>query len=640
MKKRIVAIFLILTVVVSLFGVTVHADEGNNNQEMSLKEEISQNLQGVDLDSFSSVIRPSVVGVFTNENKAETEDYYLYMYLYVPGDLVVNSGFISNLYIGMSTGDHHSNDTYSSLAFSVIDKEDSFYKLRFNIWKTYFYASEFETLRIVWDNLTVNYSSGTYTYHQYNEFIIKKNSDGSSDVSFTQSEVATLDVKHTTYKTLATEDFNTRDEIFTAYFAIPEEYKKLYSSLYSVSSTYVKKRTSPILIHKPNGQFYSNDFDASSSLGIRKSKFISKNYDYDTDGIFEQITVDYGSNIEDTLLVDYVIKNLLPEEFQYYFKSYNPNMKVDEKQLLKWIASYSEFLELFEYSEDFECSTKTIDESWSSIPYMTNASFSEVSNEYGFFAALELWWYRNNPEKIQEILDKYLIDTYEDSIFEDEPFLILINQSEKEKIYTMSSSEISETYLVDLEDVQDFRDYVLIEHKNEDVVVYRFDICDYVSEELVCFSDETNFPSPIDITDDEFSFVQKYMFFEFQVIDVTFEKDGQYHSLNVISEKQDIIGDVEGGVNDPPPIVPDPTPDNFFDDVLDSMLNGIKDTSNDIFGGNNNKDSGINWRLILGIALAVTSVCVLLIPISKIISVSKDISAIRKNNAERKNKKE
>ena len=193
-------------------------------------------------DAYSfSAPRPVVIGCFPKIDK-ELKNFYLYLYLYNP-----NKDYIKNATVNLSLNTSfdyerlYSKD-YNSIQCSVLDStEDNLYfKLRINLAAVNFdkYVLPANSFVFSWDKLTLGTSRNASlpidkfnTYYQNNCYYVVMNSDGTSDVSFDQSEVAKLDVEYTSYTTSATDGWNTRDQIHTVYFSIPDEYSELYPDL-------------------------------------------------------------------------------------------------------------------------------------------------------------------------------------------------------------------------------------------------------------------------------------------------------------------------------------------------------------------------------------------------------------------------
>ena len=205
-------------------------------------------------------------------------------------------------------------------------------------------------------------------------------------------------------------------------------------------------------------------------------------------------------------------------------------------------------LNLFDSTEFYPSSTKTVNDTFDSISYGSQASFNTVAKDYGAYYAFLLWLYRDNDAKKQELLDKWGFEVnYKD--ITDEPYLILVDDAMKAELNKMTDQEISDTYLINLSDVDDFRYYV---RSNKNVVLYRFDVTDYYSE-LLDFS-STPVKGIFNPDPEQYAVVQQSIYYNFKVIDLTFELEDGYHSYVVNSDPKDFTSDPGYVDTDKPPV--------------------------------------------------------------------------------------
>ena len=606
--KRLVVFLLLLVVLVSCFpGIMSYAA---SEESLTLTEEIESNISGFDTSSYNST-RNEILGAVVVKSESNT---CLYIYFYNADFDYILGGYL-NLSISSYNGDTEVYDKfYSSIACSIVDESEGFCKLKVNLSSisSKLFQSGVDRVIASWNKLSLTHSDVSYEdslygttekiIYQNNSYTVTFNSDGTSDVSFEQSEVAEFEVEYTSYKTSATDGWNIRDEIHTVYFSIPKEYIDFYPDLYSVSSTYTRKKTTPILIRAIP---YGPQPDGTASL-LERDEFYRKlnNYissDYFSRNNMTNVTLHssfLSPGFPDLDGVIHINDKDLPEEFAYYFETYDSEeFYVPVESLFEYIKKYEGSRpNFFQESQKFAYSTKTIDMSWTSIPYVENASFSEISNKYGFWAAVKLWWYKDSPEKIQEIAKNYAIDVnYDELLSTPQPYLFLIDESEEKKIAGYTDEYVSKTYLININDVSSFREYL---KTHDNVIIYRFDITDHSSSKLNSYYD-------MDSDTPNFAFVEQYLYFDFQVIDVTFKRDGTYHSLNVTSEKMDVGGDVEVPKDDPP-IEIHPTLPGDPDEVPE----------------------GINW---LQIVLIVVSVVMIGAAFTWLVRILADIAKIRES---------
>ena len=616
MKKRILSAILLLVTLFCIFGGVVVYAADDAATELSLEEEIESNISGFDVDSFSAP-RPVVVGCSPLIDY-DSKSFYLYLYLYNPKKDYIQNTTLNLSFKSFSDSKLLCSKDIGNIQCTFRDKtaDNRFYKLRINLASLSFdkYVSSANQFEFSWDRMIIYSSpresitsSTSVTYYQNNKFSVSLNADGSSDVSFIQSEVAELDVAYTCYTTSATDGWNTRDQIHTVYFSIPDEYTELYPDLYSVSSTYTKKKTTPILIHNRPKHYidYGGGPKYEDPEYYMNSYYVSTDYRYNditTQGIY--VRDQYASFGPDFDNIRDHFDFYLPGEYAYYFIADGAtDYYVPVEEVFEYIENYMGDVDLFSSSEYFANSTKTVNMSWTSIPYVEQASFSDISSKYGFWAALKFWWYKESPEKLQEIAKNYAIDVnYDEILSTPQPYLFLVDDAEKKKINSYTDAYVSKTYLILEEDVPEFREYI---NTHDNVILYRFDISEHLSSELYIYE-----PNQVGRywPDEEssFGFVEQYLYFDFQVIDVTFKRDGEYVSLNVISDKMNVGGDLFVPDDDIPPIIINPTPEDP-DEVPQPP-------------------PGVNWSRII---IAVVSVILIIVALTWLIKIIVDISKIR-----------
>ena len=455
-------------------------------------------------------------------------------------------------------------------------------------------------------------------------------STGSCNVSYDVKEVAELDVYHTYYRTpSATSSKNTFDEIHTVYFSIPDEYTKYYSKLYSVASTYTKKQTNPIMIG--NNPILKEDDINGVLTGLNRYSIMSSDYYYLTDS---DIGATSGYHADTMLNVPGYTTGKLAEyhplddtcisfgEIGSYFYCDKTIIKPEdlsatEEEFLDFVdhveneLSYA-FYDIFYSSELIPWSEKTIEDSFDSIAYANRISgdLRSLINAYGTKTAFQFWWHRKNPEKFQELCEKYLVNVNAQNLT-DVQNLLLCDTQVREDANALSNQEFSDKYLIDIDDVSSFKNY-LNTHSN--VILYRFDVVEYYSDEVSLFEPnyDTNFVNEI-VDDYRYALVQMYAYFGFQVIDVAFNDEGNFVSLAVNSHPQNFASD-PGLEEDEPPIEWDPKPDEFFDDLKNNA---------------NNLKGKIAQGLIRGVIIAI-SFLVICIGVSGIVKGLFSVSSKKK----------
>ena len=583
MKKKILSVLLLLTLLFSVFSVFAFAEDTD-----VLKEEIEKNLPNVDLDNLAGN-RLVVIGAMEDL----TEETNLYLYIYNPKKLNASSGYM-NLNCSFEGSSGKTTKNYDKIAFSVIAKSNdgAFCKARIDLSSISDKLNNYSTIHSYsWDNVVLQYYSLGFLKKEtllqnYNwKFDY---STGSCNVTYDVSEVAELDVRHTYYRSpSATSSINTFDEIHTVYFSIPDEYTKYYSKLYSVASTYTKKKAKPMLVGT-HPLLKEGDIRAVL-LSLNNRAMLSADYSHSVDHGGAGIHIDryitdtaFGINTSTSSgKFYYEIKDrLIEKDLGFYFYCDKPiekpeDISTTEEKFFEYVnyveENAGEFwgIELFESSEYFPWSEKTINDTFDVMNYhdRIQGDFAALVDAYGWGKGFMFWLYRKNPTKIQELSEKYLVDVPKD--IPENANLLLCDEQVREDAKNLTAQKFSDKYLIYIDDVPSFKNY-LNTHNN--VVLYRFDVVDYYSDEVVVGPKADLFEEYED--NYRYALIEMYAYFGFRVIDVKFNDNGNFISLAVNSHPQNFASN-PGLEEDEPPIELNPEPDKFFDDLKDNAIQRI-----------------------------------------------------------------
>ena len=593
MYKRIISVFVAFTLLFSVSGVFASA-EGETDV---VKNEIETNYPDLDLTALPGN-KPMIIGAIEDI----VDETCMYLYIYNPGRENITSGFIDGLSVEAENAEGEKiSFIVSRFAFSVIDRsvgsdEGLFWKVRFNLMGYASRLSDYANKHTFsWNNFCVCTSSKNYFNYQNCVFSFDHSGEKTS-ISYDLSEVVTLDVHHTWYRSKGkVEKYPIYDEIHTVYFSIPDGYTKYYSNLYSVASTYTKKHTTPIIIGTnpfdlsvdPDfvGPLYPGTEEISVLDFINSLSILSRDYEVISEstgmGLKYYYTADFAANIMEGLgISQYDINGYVYNDtyLAYYLycdnKIENPeDLKVFEEELFAYIESCESNglnLDLFDSSKYIPWSEKTIDDTFDSISYSTQIKddYGALVDEYGLWVGSLFWLYRGNNKKIQEICERYLVDVPDKDI-EDEPYLLLCDNVVKSDAATLSDQEFSDKYLIHIDDVAEFKEFL---NENKNVVIYRFDVAEYYTTEIV-FGTQNQTSGMFNSLEDDYRYcvVEQSLYYNFRVIDVTFHEDDTFVSLCVNSHPQNFASD-PGLETDDPPIEWDPDVDLIKDDGIRLLI--------------------------------------------------------------------
>ena len=619
-KLRVLSAFLLITLFFSIFSVFALADSSTD----VVKEEIEKNFTNLDLSELSGN-RLMVIGAMEDI----TDETSLYLYLYNPQKLKISSGYLNLSCNFESSSSNKTSKNYNSIAFSIVDKsqDQTLWKVRIDLSGISSVLLTYDKIHeYTWSKIVVKYS---YLFSSRENVVLQNYhwkfdySGEQVNVSYDVTEVAELNVNQTWYRTGSTSDKKIQDEIFSVYFSIPEEYTKYYSKLYSVASSYTKKRITPaIVIDEP--------FNASRPLLGSSIGFLSSDYSVALDTLPIGSTykkyiyaADYGYNLSDSLYHRYDILNRLNQTPQLVLTSSEEDFYIyveDVFEYIEYCESNNLNRNLFESSEKIEWSEKTIDDTFDSINYINRTSLYTKYKEFGLWTAILLHHYRDNPERLQEILTENGLpnDIYS---YEDEPYLVLCDDTFKAEAASMTDEELSRKALINVEDIPEFRNYL---KNNDNVVIYHFDVAEYWSDTVNIGTQRTT--GGFESNGEQGMLFQQYLYYDFQVIDVTFKDEDTFVSLAVNSHPIDIGSDPSYTDPNFPGITPG--------DVAGAITGDVKDDLKDLLERFN--PSSISFRILISVAIVAVSVLAIAIGVRYII---KSFSSPDKSD-KNKNKKE
>jgi hypothetical protein len=108
-------------------------------------------------------------------------------------------------------------------------------------------------------------------------------------------------------------------------------------------------------------------------------------------------------------------------------------------------------------------------------------------------------------------------------------------------------SDIADYLLISGSDIAKFKEYCMREFDlGKKVYLFRFSLTDYVAEDLtIYFQDESSGLNLGSHWDNQAYLAQENVYFDFDIIQLTFNRDGVYTVIPAVSDPIDIFADVE-----------------------------------------------------------------------------------------------
>lgn len=371
---------------------------------------------------------------------------------------------------------------------------------------------------------------GTWTFTGYS----KGMNSSSMEESTLQSEATyvdtlNLDVHQTYYRTWKNVFNSHADQLSSVYFSVPQKIDDNYDFLCAVDFVAYKYLSSPIFCIKDD-DIYS-DFAAQTGLTWTEIKNNLDSY-----------SSLHWCNIDDAYFYyydpnppSYALGSL--EKLSWVFKVEKDNEYVVKRdQLLAYMDTFSEQFgkdvrgkyssQLFsEHYYDAALNEKQI----TGDNIGRKITIDEVFTLTGKYSKYSLW------EAFSAAFSKPDIE---------EQSFLPIQKVSWSNIVSLSDEEICSTYLVADEDVSDFKAFVRQQNSiNKNVYLFRFDVEDY------CVWDACT--SFLGLNSVKKGYVaQEPIYLDFDIISLTYEKNGVKTVLPVVSDPIDIIAGVEpGGVD-------------------------------------------------------------------------------------------
>ena len=529
----------------------------------------------------------------------QRQNYGLYLYVYNPKGLNLSEESKRNkVQMAVSYDSEGNPNGYEKFDLQFLSKSEEsnyknlFYKFkvidraidgttfadRVNSNQRRYDISGIELLTYGENNATEYAVNGSYLFTGYAQGYgpdASAQSTLSCQVSYLES--VTLDVKHTFYRTkTSAKGAGYQNQLDTVYFAVPKRFFDTYGKLQRIKAEWYEYKTKDIIVTS-NWDFYEK---VQPYLGIQTGEFDQFGMTKYNEEIYYSLGQDagdwgggmnaakWGWNLGSGYLH-------VPAPAMYYLFKVD---KIEEYDPYADIVSIGgvESNALYEYIKHYQ---KTFDSGTLPIKDGTISAdlfaedldeYRKMDTEYGkiqngycyydFDADVDLQklssWQEGNPSFWENWMNWGLLDTMFGKIPEEESRTVSPIYTLKESDLSGTDEEIAERLLVSVADVSALKSYYndSINGKSgeeKEVVLFRFATTDYYS-------------APIDIMElgkgflggDKHTKGQAYrawesVFMDFDVIQLTFHRDGVYKVIPAVSSPSDIISPITPPVNMP-----------------------------------------------------------------------------------------
>ena len=624
MKRLLVPLVLIALIITSLtasvFSVTAESAEAGSFDDSYVVDDLLTAMvdgQPFDPDDFPAVAgaQPQILSFqeygysyYADENQ---DLFGLYIYVYNPGQKTISSTTRNKISIAVGydeTGKpndyekftlvlcNRSADEYSNLyyKFRIADPSG---KIKARVATTplerRYDVAEIE-LDFGDDNAAAYGVGGTFRFTGYATGLGPADDTDESTLrcDVTDLETITLDVHHSVYRTdLDNHTMTSHNQINTAYFAIPNRLLEQYGKLQKIKAEWYEYRTSPIYV-TADSSFYNF---ISDQVNNEISDIHSCEYDYGFGSLRDYNAVDgryyydwtynvflYGGSYGSGVFSD----SQLNEIFWSIYQS-DISAGVDADSIIDYLYSYD--------NGDF---IDVNGRQFSSDLINTNVGDGRIAgyNNYEFDAdddAFDFKYYDPSLSGWDKLLEFFGIYEFEtDPILKGvAPIYIVKNDDIADR------TSISDRLLISSADTDNFVNFVTTANANDcSVVLFRFANTEYYSKWLDVYKYNEHTFHTASVPDNIAFVAQQNIFLDFDIIQLTFNNDGDYTVIPAVSDPVDVISDIDTPAEPDDPIS---QVQSWFDQLWDKIV----DLWNKLVAALG--DFETNWWKYLLVALAI-----------------------------------
>ena len=524
------------------------------------------------------------------------KNFALYIYLYNPQQLDFSSDIDANVvrigvaydekgenttdyedfhirYVSKSTGDYN-NLFYK---FKVIDPQQKLFNLA-NAYAEKYGCRRYDIAGIYLktDKSDVTFDKNIGRTFKCSGYMATYGENGDNDSTFTcvAEKLETLDIKvyQTSYLTgVSSAGAYHHNNVSSVYFGIPQRVFDEYGSLWEIYAQWYECKTAPILVTS-NQDFYTTmlslnhyrlkddkdkpffdknvpyalyyGFDSNEGLGTVHSRtnydWAYNFYSYNEDYLSSSTHVNVKTSSEILPLVFYSPSYEVKGSFNVINKQTVAGdvsssvmsdyiLNYESSNYVSWHTSRNLPAELFVNEVDSERAQKGITVGLNRVRTTLEDTFDLKSwnSQYGS------WW-----DKLTQYGWSYPKD---EALDENHPNVKPFEEVHKEKL---QSGSLSSDLLINEYDVENFKAFCNASYEKNDVpYLFRFAVSDYYSRPVGRSDNVNNVYKHEDDTDTYLA--QETVFFDFNIITMTFKGESEYHTLAVMHTPVDVISGVK-----------------------------------------------------------------------------------------------
>ena len=423
---------------------------------------------------------------------------------------------------------------------------------------------------------------GTYKFTGYAKgYGTDRNAESNLLCTVEELETVELDVKHTFYRTqTSSKGAHYQNQLDTVYFAVPKRFFDTYGTLQRIKAEWYEYKTKDIVVTS-NQDFYDKAYPWLGKATGDIGEYNLIDYNEDIGISLGQNAGDYGGGLQGAqwgwnLGTGYL--HVPAQTLYYLFKvddieAYDPYADVVS---IGGVESNALYEYIKNYNKSFDNGTLPIKDGTISADLFAediddyrkmDTEFGKIQQGYSYYdfdADVDLQkltsWQETDPSFWENWINWGLWDTIFGGIPEEQSKTVSPIYIVQESDLDGSDNEVADRLLINANDVQALRDYFRdattvsgTDDEEKQVVLFRFATTDYYSAAVDIMELRTIIP-------DKHISGQAYrawesVFFDFDIIQLTFNRDGKYTVIPAVASPIDIVNDIT-----PPVQMPDDTP--------------------------------------------------------------------------------
>ena len=420
-------------------------------------------------------------------------------------------------------------------------------------------------LRTMGDRNATEYGiGGSYTFTGYVEGYGQNKSEPSTLSCVVKDlETLSLSVHHTNYRTGISDKGTTHyNNVDTVYFSVPDRIFQTYGNLQKIHAEWWEYLLRPVVVSSEayyidlinqykykctkswdptradsffhDGNIYDNSIPVGVFTGLLDYIFNFYPLQFANESFINQFI--NGGQIIGYTPLSFYSEDTEDEEsvFSFLFNSFNAG-KVESSDLLDAIYEFSQNVTTEGY---IDCNGRQLS---SAIfeDYVDDGRTRGYNNvNIDFNDTFDLKSYASNHNWFEKVWQKIWGNTNIDEDYRNVPPIYEVQASD----LTGNKNSISKKLLVNKDDVSDLQLFYAQETlKGNHVILFRFANTDYYCSPAIIATDGNGYAGNTYVA-------RETVFFDFDIIDLTFNKEGVYHVIPAVSSPIDIVNDIT-----PPP---------------------------------------------------------------------------------------